>query len=454
MPDAAKPRPARHGARSTLRDGVCCAYGLRYGQLSDPANPRSAVVPAEGQIEVADITGVPVFPQLPSRLERVMGPGIRENPHTDDAFFLNVWAPEGARDLPVLVFLHGGAWVSGGGSARWYRGERLAREGMVVITVNYRLGPAGHLEDGQGGEHRPVGDLLAALGWVRESIRDYGGDPARVTLSGQSAGGWYAWAMAALPAAAGLFRRVALLSPPGITPWTVAERREFSARVIALRNDLLAEGEHPDTAELSAGAQVLAGRAFDVGTVPPMYLPVWPDALSDAATPLHVEALYVRTTEHEMSVFLPQSSVEDLRVLRERVGAITIPPAPPGWSAQYAETIVLASWSEFGQFIEQIAAAAEGRGIQVVRRKFMALSGLRSLGAAHCFDLPFQFGNLGDWHDAPMLAGWPACELEALSDLTVRDLAAFVKGEDQAALADLGEGTGPRSHGEHERWTA
>lgn len=439
----------RRGARSTLRNGVRCAYGLRYGQLSDPANPRSAVIPAEGQIDVAELTGVPVFPQLPSRLERVMGPGIRENPQADDAFFLNVWAPQGARDLPVLVFLHGGAWVSGGGSARWYRGERLAREGMVVVTVNYRLGPAGHLEDGQGGEHRPVGDLLAALEWVRDNIRDHGGDPARVTLSGQSAGAWYAWALAALPAATGLFSRVALLSPPGITPWTEAQRREISIRVGAVRDDLLTEGKPRNTALLLAGAQVLAGRASGVGAIPSMYLPVWPKALSHPATPLHIEALYLRTTAHEMSVFLPPFRDEVLHALRMTVGSITLPPAPPGWSADYAEAVVLASWSEFGRFTEEIATAAEHRGIPVVRREFAALSGLDGLGAAHCFDLPFQFGNPSDWHDAPMLSGWSATDIQALSDITANDLATFVKGEDQAPSASLGEGTGPQSKGEN-----
>lgn len=454
MTEADKNGPERQGARSTLRDGVRCTYGLRYGQLSDPANPRSAVVHAEGQIKAADLTEVPVFPQLPSRLESVMGPGIRENPQTDDAFFLNVWAPDGARDLPVLVFLHGGAWVSGGGSARWYRGERLAREGIVVVTVNYRLGPAGHLEDGQGGEHRPVGDLLAALGWVCEHIFDFGGDPAQVTLSGQSAGGWYAWALAAHSAAAGLFRRAALLSPPCITPWTEAERRETSSRVAAVRDNLLAEGEPAKTALLLAGAQVLAARASEVGAIPPMYLPVWPVTLADAATPLHVEALYLRTTLHEMSVFLRPMDNEDLCALRERVGSPAIPPAPSVWSADYAEAVALASWSQFGQFVEEIAAAAERRGTLVVRRKFAALSGLSSLGATHCFDLPFQFGNPGDWQDAPMLTDWPTSEFQTLSDLTVGDLAAFVKGEDQAASTELGEGTGPKSFGEHERWTA
>lgn len=430
--------PANQSAgRSGPSVPVSCLYGLRYGRLSDPGNPRSAVVPATGRIAAARLTDVPVFPQLPSRLERVMGPGIRDNPQSDAAFFLNVWAPAGAHDLPVLVFLHGGAWVSGGGAARWYRGDRLAAEGMVVVTVNYRLGPAGHFEDGQGGDHRPAGDILAALGWVRDHIRDHGGDPARVTLAGQSAGAWYAWALAGRPDTAGLFRQAALLSPPGIAPWSLAERHALTAEAEALRDGLLTAGEPAETALLRAGAQVLAGRPFAAGAIPPMYLPVWPEASSHAATPLHVEALYVRTTLHEMSVFLPPPALS---------------AASPGWPPDFARTVAEASHAVFGAFAEEIADSAEARGCRVVRRSFAALSGLPDLGAAHCFDLPFQFGNPADWRDAPMLDGWTDADFRRLSDRTVADLAAFVKAEVQPGFAMIGRDERPKHEG-NTPWT-
>lgn len=407
----------RIAARSVRRGGIEAWHGLRYGRLSDPGNPRSAVVPAEGQIPAGDLSAVPVFPQLPSRLERVMGPGIRDNPQDHEAFFLNVWAPEAARDLPVLVFLHGGAWVSGGGSARWYRGERLAGEGMVVVTLNYRLGPAGHFEDGQGGDHRPIGDLLAALAWVQANIGAFGGDPGRVTLAGQSAGAWYAWALAGLEAARGLFRRVALLSIPRIRPWTPEHRQALTQEAEALAREL--EAENPlGQALLQAGAQVLARQPHAPGTIPPMYLPVWPDDCADAATPLYAEALYIRVTGQEMSVFLPPGSTD--------------------------ETVARASGEVFGAFAEEIALAAEARGISAVRRSFAARSGIPGLGAAHCFDLPFQFGNPADWQDAPMLAGWPPDAFRRLGDTVIADLAAFVAGRPQPPRGTFGQGDGPQ----------
>lgn len=409
-------------------------YGLRYGALSEAENPRSEVVPAVGYLKVSDLTDVPVFPQLPSRLERIMGPGVRDNPQSLDAFYLNVWAPEDARDLPVLVFLHGGAWVSGGGSARWYRGEKLASEGMVVVTLNYRIGPVGHCEDTGGDDlHRPMRDILTALHWVRDHIADFGGDAGRVTLAGQSAGAWYAWALAGWEHAEGLFSRVALMSIPEIAPWTAVHRHDFTQQVDA------AGAEIED--QLRAGAQILSKTSFEPGRIAPMYLPVWPQ--KDASARLNVTALYVRTTWDEMSVFLPPlsqaASADRLARLRRDLSA---QPAqghrcPASWSAEWAETVLRASWAQFGGFAEAIAQAAEGRGQSVVRRTFGAFAGCDDLGATHCFDLPFQFGNRADWRDAPMLDGWSPEAFEHLSREMRRDLADFVHARPQAPRHDF-----------------
>lgn len=408
-------------------------FGLRYGRLSDPESPRSPIVPAGGQLAVTDLTQVPVFPQLPSRLERVMGPGIADNPRDPDAFYLNIWAPADARDLPVLVFVHGGAWVSGGGAARWYRGEVLAQENMVVVTLNYRIGPAGHLQDGDShGTHRPIEDLLCALRWIREHISGFGGDPARVTLAGQSAGAWYAWALAGWDRARDLFQRVMLLSIPAITPWSVEHRKEFTQSVEAL-------AKHCDP--LTAGMKVLGQTAFAPGAIPAMYLPVWPR--KGAQAPLHVEALYTRVTAHEMSVFLPPLSpseagdrLEHLR--RQPASGIGVAhPGPPAWDALWSETVARASRLQFGAFAEAIADAFAARDLPVMRRTFTALSLLDNIGAAHCFDLPFQFGNRADWHDAPMLDGWSGAAFEALSQTLRRDLADFVHARPQPANLEL-----------------
>lgn len=436
------------------RGGVEAYYGIRYARLLRPDRPRSVAVADSGQIAVDEMAQVPVFPQLPSRLESVTGPAGRNNPQADDAFFLNVWTPDGADRLPVLVFLHGGAWASGGGAMVWYRGERLAGEGIVVVTVNYRLGPSGHLDDGEpGAYHRPFEDLVLALRWVKASIARFGGDPDRVTLAGQSAGAWYAWALAGLPMPAGLFSRVALLSIPQIKPWTPTERTSFTERVMA---ELAAEAGGPPATSaklLQAGARALTARPRIAGAIPPMYQPVLTEdaaaALADA--PLRVEALYVRLTTHEMSVFLPpldpgsDAATAILHTLRERSKDHAVPrcPAPKHWDPRYAETVRLASWLQFGRWTGEIAAAAERNGQCVVRREFAALAGPTQFGAVHCVDLPFQFGNWTDWIDAPILSGWQRDAFEQLSGQTRTDLADFVKGRPQQERLILGEGAGP-----------
>lgn len=440
----------RKGMRGKLLDGVECWYGLHYGTLSDPANPRSVLRPCTGQLAVRELTEVPVFPQLPSRLESLMGPGIRENPQDTDAFFLNVWSPAGAERLPVLVFLHGGAWVSGGGSARWYRGARLAKEGIVVVTLNYRLGPAGHFADSpDDGLHRPIGDLLAALHWVQDNIAAFGGDASRVTLAGQSAGAWYAWALAGYPPAKGLFGRAALLSAPGITPWTRAERQAITRGADQHAATLAQSGTDALQACLQAGARALSERPCRPGSIPPMYLPVWPDASGPVDAVQHVTAVYTRTTRHEMSPFLPsqlthEQEVAFLAALRESTHAhFSAAHATIEGSTARAEIVARATWQTFGSFAEQVVKAAQGRSA-LVQRSFAAQSGgTDSPGAPHCLDLPFQFGNREDWHDAPMLFGWDTAQFEALSRILRKDLADFVKGHVQASWAIHGEGFGP-----------
>jgi para-nitrobenzyl esterase len=131
--------------------------------------------------------------------------GVRE-----DCLSLNVWSPRAdARDLPVLFWIHGGSFLTGAGSQAWYDGAALAAAAdAVVVTINYRLGLLGWVIEPNLG----LRDVLAALAWVRGHIAAYGGDPARVTVAGHSAGAKAAIALLGSPLATPLFSQVLSLS--------------------------------------------------------------------------------------------------------------------------------------------------------------------------------------------------------------------------------------------------
>lgn len=149
------------------------------------------------------------------------GPGIDE-----DCLFANIWTPapantnRSAGKLPVLLFLHGGAYFSGSGSVPVYDGEMLARRGIVVVTINYRLGALGfmahpELTAAQGGSgNYGIKDQMAALRWLQRNISAFGGDPHKITVVGQSAGAGSVLALLAAPAARGMFRGAVIQSVP------------------------------------------------------------------------------------------------------------------------------------------------------------------------------------------------------------------------------------------------
>lgn len=148
-------------------------------------------------------------PQTGGALEQMLGGDAL--PNDEDCLFLNVWTPRSDESRrPVLVWIHGGAYLTGTGAMPWYDGNALAARGdVVVVSINYRLGALGFLGD------RNLGalDMLSALRWVRRNIADFGGDPDNVTAFGESAGGSAVVALLAAPAADELVHKVWALSP-------------------------------------------------------------------------------------------------------------------------------------------------------------------------------------------------------------------------------------------------
>src|ERR1039458_7920612 len=130
-----------------------------------------------------------------------------------DCLVLNVFTPDlGTAGLPVLVWIHGGGFVTGTPSSTWYNGDRFARDGVVVVNVGYRLGSEGFLNIPGAPANRGVLDWVAALEWVQRNIASFGGDPAKVTVAGQSAGGAATMLLTTLPLARGLFRAAVAMS--------------------------------------------------------------------------------------------------------------------------------------------------------------------------------------------------------------------------------------------------
>jgi para-nitrobenzyl esterase len=151
---------------------------------------------------------------------------------------LNIFTPALDAALPVLVWIHGGGFFGGCNASPWYDGARFARDGVVLVSIGYRLGAEGFLALPDAPANRGLLDCIAALEWVRENIGAFGGDPGRVTIAGQSAGGAACAALLAAPAAAGLFRGAICMSGAGnlmLTADDAARAAKELAAALAVR---------------------------------------------------------------------------------------------------------------------------------------------------------------------------------------------------------------------------
>ncbi|MHA1992805.1 MAG: carboxylesterase/lipase family protein [Candidatus Hodarchaeales archaeon] len=169
-----------------------------------------------------------------SMLEEYFG---KDGPESEDCLYLNIWTPAAdGEKRPVMFWIHGGAFITGGGGNPIYDGSVLAKRGdVVVVTINYRLGAFGYSYIP--GETANVGQLdqIMALEWVRDNIEFFGGDPANVTIFGESAGGYAVLTLSAMPGAKGLFRRVIAQSAPFINPEVSDKHTKSLMRMLKLK---------------------------------------------------------------------------------------------------------------------------------------------------------------------------------------------------------------------------
>ncbi|WP_446040853.1 carboxylesterase/lipase family protein [Streptomyces sp. SID1121] len=220
--------------RESVTTGVTSFLGIPYA-TAPRFGPPGAVEPWEGvRPAVAYGPTAPKAPYAPP-LDVLLPENVVPGAPGESCLNLNVWTPSpgsGAR-LPVMVWVHGGAFANGSGSTSAYDGTAFARDGVVCVTLNYRLGVEGFCHLDGVPDNRGLLDQIAALEWVRDNIASFGGDPDRVTVFGESAGAMSIGVLLGMERAKGLFRRAILQSGGAHHFLPPASARLITARLAA-----------------------------------------------------------------------------------------------------------------------------------------------------------------------------------------------------------------------------
>lgn len=413
------PHPKWHGVRDAIAVG--------------PAAPQ----PASRADLMAVLTGAPPFAQ-----------------GEDNCLTLNIWSPGlGDQPRPVLVWVHG----SGGGTGGWagYAGARLAADGgIVVVTINYRLGPFGflylpELADGNMG----LLDQIAALRWVRDNIAAFGGDPDLVTFGGVSGGAVSAAALMGSPLASGLFRRailqsgplglpalspdeatrvaVSFLSLPDLTPASADELRALPAeRLVAAYRQLIAQQRQRRFGNLAPSMQPVAGGAGLPGAIMPAIaagagrdIDVLIGTTGEEITPFLVFDPDLQAIGRERVVEVLGSYFSDAEVAYDHYAARR-PGATPG---QVLIDGLSARLHRLPALRVAEAQAEHGHPAYVYQFDWRSPGRGGAFGACHTIELPFLFGSFAAWADSPIWNDVDPAPLEPLARTFRGALAAFVR---------------------------
>ncbi|MGP3683820.1 carboxylesterase/lipase family protein [Streptomyces sp. IBSNAI002] len=387
-------------------------------------------------------------------------------PFDEDCLTLDVWTPaaDGAR-RPVLVWIHGGGFVSGSGSLPGYSGATFARDGdLVVVSINYRIGPLGYLCLGPGeGVNHWLTDQLAALHWVHENIASFGGDPDAVTVAGQSGGAVSTAALAGHPQARGLIKRVILQSPPfGLDlpdPAAALERTAAYLELAGVKDQ--AELRTLPWPELIGAAAGLFGRTMRWGYWPTPFLPV----IDGATLPRHPAEALLGGAAAGIDVMIGWTREEAAFgfALDERYAAATREQVTDRIAETFGGSRAPAVYAAYERTrpgarphdvlmdlitdelfrvpaVRLAEARAElGRPVWAYQFDLPAPAYEGRLGAAHCLELPFAFDNFDQWAHAPFVAGIAPAVRDGLAHAMHQAWIGFVR-------------TGDPNHSDLPRW--
>ncbi|HEU0043967.1 carboxylesterase/lipase family protein [Sphingomonas sp.] len=398
--------PAGRFAGERLDNGVTRFLGIRYGRAERFRAPTAE--PQARDVQPARAFG-PVCPQRGKR-----------QPQSEDCLFLNIWTPEarsGAR-LPVMVYIHGGAYAFGSGSDPVSDGRHLAGREVVVVTINHRLNALGYLylarldprfpDSGNAGQL----DLVLALRWVRDNIAAFGGDPARVMAFGDSGGGGKVTTLLAMPAAQGLIHRAATMSGQQVTasgPRNATRRAQaFLTKLGVGVSEAAALPVERLIAALDAedpvlGGPVYMGPVLDLRSLPRH--PFWPDA---PAMSRHVPMM-TGNARDEMRAFVDPdapfvSTMSWSNVAPRIADELPVDVAPERIVAEYRRRLPTASPADVyflattagrswrGQLEVAEARARADAPVWFYQVDFTSRADPRR-GAFHCIDVPLVFGT-------------------------------------------------------------
>ena len=407
------------GRRLPDRDGVAAFLGVPYATTTLFGTPVQ-VPPWDGTRAATELG--PTAPQPPYEppydkiLSNPLIPG-------DDFLNVNIWTPGGS-GLPVLVWFPGGAYRNGSNASPVYDGSAFARDGVVVASVNYRLGAPGFAVLPDAPHNRGLRDQLAALHWVRDNIAAFGGDPDRVTIFGESAGGMSVATLMASPAAKGLFRRAIVQSGNATA---VTDPGEAATLTKAMAGTL---GVEPTAAALqTVGVEVLIDAqralAMEIRTRPDPQrwglsviaagmgiMSFMPVVDGDLVPRRPIDAIADGVADD--IDLLAGSTADEFRLFTGPTGvikAMTAEMLPVAASVLGADEAMIAAYNEArpgalpGEIYTTLITdrafripaikLAEGKGGRTHLYEFAWPSGVPGFGACHALELPFVFDTLG-----------------------------------------------------------